>query len=121
VGVDRSRMEHPSLQPAVAAALRAALARLDQAFSVTDVDGAALTEIAGTFDDVLLWEAWQVHRDQVEGHPERYGPETLRLLRAASAVNEDAHQAPLPPRTRLHPRPAQGYAGLHVLITPAAP
>jgi len=121
VGVDRSRMEHPSLQPAVAAALRAALARLDQAFSVTDVDGAALTEIAGTFDDILLWEAWQVHRDQVEGHPERYGPETLRLLRAASAVNEDAYQAALRRRTGLLPGAAQVYEGIDVLITPAAP
>jgi len=121
VGVDRSRMEHPSLQPAVAAALRAALARLDQAFSVTDVDGAALTEIAGTFDDILLWEAWQVHRDQVEGHPERYGPETLRLLRAASAVNEDAYQAALRRRTGLLPSAAQVYEGIDVLITPAAP
>jgi len=114
-------MEHPSLQPAVAAALRAALARLDQAFSVTDVDGAALTEIAGTFDDILLWEAWQVHRDQVEGHPERYGPETLRLLRAASAVNEDAYQAALRRRTGLLPSAAQVYEGIDVLITPAAP
>ena len=121
VGVDRSRMEHPSLQPAVAAALRDALTRLGQAFSVTDVDGSVLTEIAGTFDDILLWEAWQVHRDQVEGHPERYGPETLRLLRAASAVNEDAYQAALRRRTGLLPSAAQVYEGIDVLITPAAP
>jgi len=121
VGADRSRIGHPSLQPAVAAALRDALTRLGQEFSVTDVDGAALTEIAGTFDDILLWEAWQVHRDQVEGHPERYGPETLRLLRAASAVNEDAYQAALRRRTGLLPSAAQVYEGIDVLITPAAP
>ncbi len=121
VGADRSRMEHPSLQPAVAAVLRGALTRLGQAFSVTDVDGSALTEIAGTFDDILLWEAWQVHRDQVESHPERYGPETLRLLRAASAVDEDAYQAALRRRTGLLSGAARVYQGIDVLITPAAP
>jgi len=39
VGADRSRMEHPTLQPAVAATLRDALTRMGQAFSVIDVDG----------------------------------------------------------------------------------
>jgi 2-dehydropantoate 2-reductase len=121
LGADRFRLEHPSLQPAVAAALRDALTRLGQAFSVTDVDGGALTEIAGTFDDILLWEAWQVHRDQVQTHPERYGPETLRLLRTGSTVSEDAYQAALRRREDLRPRAAQVYRDAEVLITPAAP
>ena len=121
LGADWFRLEHPSLQPAVAAALHDALTRLGQAFSMTDVDGAALTEIAGTFDDILLWEAWQVHRDQVQTHPERYGPETLRLLRTASTVSEDAYQAALRRREDLRPRAAQVYRDADVLITPAAP
>ena len=121
LGADRFCLEHPSLQPAVAAALRDALTRLGQAFSVTDVDGAALTKIAGTFDDILLWEAWQVHRDQVQTHPERYGPEALRLLRTASTVSEDAYQAALRRREDLRPRAAQVYRDAGVLITPAAP
>ncbi len=95
--------------------------RLGQAFSVTDADGSGLTEIAGTFDDILLWEAWQVHRDQVETHPERYGPETLRLLRTASTVTEDAYQAALRRREDLRPRAAQVYRDVDVLLTPAAP
>ncbi len=121
LGADRSRMSHPSLQPAVAAALRAAVDRLGRAFSVADADGSGLTEIAGTFDDILLWEAWQVHRDQVESHPERYGPETLRLLRTASAVTEDAYRAALRRREDLRPRAAEVYQGIDVLLTPAAP
>jgi Asp-tRNA(Asn)/Glu-tRNA(Gln) amidotransferase A subunit family amidase len=88
---------------------------------MTDVDGSALTEIAGTFDDILLWEAWQVHRDQVQNHPERYGPETLRLLRTASTVSADAYQAALRRREELRPRAAQVYRDADVLITPAAP
>jgi len=121
LGVDRFRMEHPSLQPAVAAALGAAVDRLGQAFPVADADGSGLTEIAGTFDDILLWEAWQVHRDQVEHHPERYGPETLRLLRTGSTVTEDAYRAALRRREDLLPRAAEAYRDIDVLLTPAAP
>jgi 2-dehydropantoate 2-reductase len=121
LGVDRSRMEHPSIQPGVAAALREAVSRLGQAFSVADADGSGLTEIAATGEDILLWEAWQVHRDQVERHPEWYGPETLRLLQTASRTSEDAYRAALRRREELRPRAAQAYQGVDVLLTPAAP
>jgi Asp-tRNA(Asn)/Glu-tRNA(Gln) amidotransferase A subunit family amidase len=114
-------MDDPSIQPEVTAALRAAVGRLGRAFSVVDVDGSALTEIAGTLDDILLWEAWQVHRGQAESHPERYGPETLRLLRTASKVDEDAHQAALRRRDDLLPLAADVYRNADVLLTPAAP
>ena len=109
LGIDRSRMEHSSLQPAVAAAMREAVARLSEAFSTTDADGSGLTEITATFEDILLWEAWQVHGAQVESHPERYGPETLRLLQTASHTSEDAYRAARRRREELRPRAAQVY------------
>jgi 2-dehydropantoate 2-reductase len=121
LGAVRALLGHPHIQPGVAAVLAAALARLAGVFPVVDVDGAPLTEIAATFDDILLWEAWQVHRAQVESHPERYGPETLRLLRTGSAVSEDAYRAALRRREELLPRAAEVYAGVDVLVTPAAP
>jgi Asp-tRNA(Asn)/Glu-tRNA(Gln) amidotransferase A subunit family amidase len=121
LGVARPQLDDPSLEPGVAAALRGALERLGEAFPVVDVDGSALTEIAGTFDEIFMWEAWQVHRDQVESHPERYGPETLRLLRTASKIDEDAYQAARRRRDELLPRAAQVYLDADVLLTPAAP
>jgi len=121
LGVARPQMEDPSIQPEVTAALRAAVGRLARACSVVDVDGSALTEIAGTFDDILLWEAWQVHRGQVESHPEHYGPETLRLLRTASKVDEDAYRAALRRRDDLLPLAADVYRNADVLLTPATP
>jgi 2-dehydropantoate 2-reductase len=121
LGVARPQMGHRDIRPGVAAALRAALARLREAFPVIDVDGSALTEIAGTFDDIILWEAWQVHRAQVESHPERYGPETLRLLRTASNVRDEAYNAACRRRDELLPRAAEVYRGADVLLTPAAP
>jgi 2-dehydropantoate 2-reductase len=121
LGVARPQMDDPSLQPGVAAALRAAVERLRREFPVADAGGSALTEIAGTFDDILLWEAWQVHRGQVESHPERYGPETLRLLRTASKVDEAAYQAARRRRDDLLSRAGEVYRDADVLLTPAAP
>jgi Asp-tRNA(Asn)/Glu-tRNA(Gln) amidotransferase A subunit family amidase len=121
LGIAQPQMDRPDIRPGVAAALRAALGRLGLAFSVTDVDGSILTETAGTFSDILLWEAWQVHPVQVTRHPERYGPETLRLLRTASKVREDAYQAARRRRDDLLPRAAEVFRSADVLLTPAAP
>jgi Asp-tRNA(Asn)/Glu-tRNA(Gln) amidotransferase A subunit family amidase len=121
LGLARPQLDHPEIQPGVTAALQAALARLGGAFSVIDVDGSVLSEITETFGDIILWEAWQVHGAQVDSHPERYGPETLRLLRTASGVREDAYQAACRRRDELLPQAAQVYRGVDVLVTPAAP
>ena len=121
LAVAQSQLRHPDLQPAVAAALRQAVDRLAQAFPVTEVDGSALTEIADTFDDIFLWEAWQVHRSQAERHPERYGPETLRLLRTAATVDHARYQAARRRRDELLPAAGEVYRGVDVLLTPAAP
>jgi 2-dehydropantoate 2-reductase len=121
LGLARPQLDHPDIRPGVAAALRAALAALAGAFPVVDVDASVLSEIAGSFGDIILFEAWQVHRAQVDSHPERYGPETLRLLRTASHVTQDAYQAAGRRRDDLLPRAAQVYRGVDVLVTPAAP
>ncbi len=116
-----SQLQHPELQPAVAAALQQAIDRLAQAHAVTEVDGSALTEMAETFDHIFLWEVWQVHRSQVERHPERYGPETLRLLRTAATIDRASYQAACRRRDELLPATAEVYRGADVLLTPAAP
>ena len=121
LGLVRAQLEHPDIRPGVAAALRDALARLGRAFSMRDVDGPFWGEINDPFGQILLWEAWQVHRAQVESHPERYGPETLRLLRTGSTVSDDAYQAARRRRDDLLPRAAEVYREVDVLVTPAAP
>jgi 2-dehydropantoate 2-reductase len=121
LAVAQSQLQHPDLQPAVAAALQQAIDRLAQTFPVAEVDGSALTEIADTFDDIFLWEAWQVHRSQAERHPERYGPETLRLLRTAATIDHASYQAARQRRDGLLPAAAEVYRGVDVLLTPAAP
>jgi 2-dehydropantoate 2-reductase len=121
LGLLRAQLDHPDLRPGVAAALRDALARLGRAFATRDVAGPFWDEINAPFGQILLWEAWRVHRDQVESHPERYGPETLRLLRTASTVSDDAYAAARRRRDDLLPRAAEVYRDIDVLVTPAAP
>jgi len=121
LGPVRAQLEDPAIRPGVAALLRDALARLRRAFPTQDVGASVLSEITDAFGHIILWEAWQVHRAQAESHPERYGPETLRLLRTASTVSEDAYQAALRRRDDLLPRAAEVYRDVDVLITPAAP
>ena len=121
LGLAKPQLDHPDIRPGVAAALQTALARLRSKFPTVDVDGSVLSEIAGTFSDIILFEAWQVHRAQVNSHPERYGPETLRLLRTASNVTDDAYQAARRRRDALLPRAAEAYRDIDVLLTPAAP
>jgi 2-dehydropantoate 2-reductase len=121
LAVVQPQLRHPDLHPAVAAVLQQAIGRLAEAHAVTEVDGSALAEIAETFDDIFLWEAWQVHRGQVERDPERYGPETLRLLRTAATVDRASYQAACRRRDELLPAAADVYRGADVLLTPAAP
>ena len=80
-----------------------------------------MIEIAGTFDDIFLREAWKVHRGQVQSHPERYGPETLRLLQTASKIDDGSYRAACRRRDELLPRAADVYQSADVLLTPAAP
>jgi 2-dehydropantoate 2-reductase len=121
LGLAKPQLDHPDLRPGIAAALRAALERLRAKFPTVDVDGSVLSEIAGSFGEIALFEAWQVHRDQVGSHPERYGPDTLRLLRTASTVTDEAYAAARRRRDDLLPRAAEAYRGVDVLVTPAAP
>jgi Asp-tRNA(Asn)/Glu-tRNA(Gln) amidotransferase A subunit family amidase len=121
LGLLRAQLEHPDIRPGVAAALTGALARLGRAFAVRDVDGPFWGEVDAPFGQILLWEAWQVHHDQVESHPERYGPETLRLLRTGSTVSDGAYAAARRRRDDLLPRAAEVYRDVDVLVTPAAP
>jgi 2-dehydropantoate 2-reductase len=121
LGLARPQLDHPDIRPGVAAALRAALGRLAAAFPTADVDGSVLSEIAGTFGPIFMFEAWQVHGPQVGSHPERYGPETLRLLRTASRTTQDACRSACRRRDELRPAAAEVYRGIDVLVTPAAP
>ncbi|MEV6866640.1 amidase family protein [Streptosporangium subroseum] len=122
IGVIPGQLERAEVEPDVAAAVRDAIGVLrDAGCSIIEVDGSAFGELEETFSDILLFEAWQVHGERATADPGHYGPETLRLVRSASEVSEADYRKALAARERLLPAAAEVYAGIDVLLTPAAP
>ncbi|SNT60038.1 2-dehydropantoate 2-reductase [Streptosporangium subroseum] len=122
IGVIPGQLERAEVEPDVATAVRDAIGVLrDAGCSIVEVDGSAFGELEETFSDILLFEAWQVHGERATADPGHYGPETLRLVRSASEVSEADYRRALAARERLLPAAAEVYAGIDVLLTPAAP
>ena len=122
VGVLAGGLDRAEMQPDVAAAVREAVDVLRAAgCSIVEVDGSAFDALDRTFSDILLFEAWREHGARVGVDPGHYGPETLRLLRSGAGVSEAGYRKALAERERLLPAAAEVYAGVDVLLTPAAP
>jgi Asp-tRNA(Asn)/Glu-tRNA(Gln) amidotransferase A subunit family amidase len=122
VGVLPGQLERAEVEPDVATAVRGAIGVLrDAGCSIIEVDGSAFDELEETFSDILLFEAWQAHGTRVTADSGHYGPETLRLLRSGAEVSEADYRKALARRERLLPAAAEVYAGIDVLLTPAAP
>ncbi len=122
IGVVPGQLERAELAPDVASSLRAAVAALRAAgCEFVDVDDAPFVALEATFTDILLFEAWQAHGARVTADPDHYGPETLRLLRSGAQVTRSAYESALAERSRVLPAAIARYAGIDVLLTPAAP
>ena len=122
IGYIPSHLKHPALSAEVAECIQEAMKVLKGAGSTfVEIDNAPFAALEETFEDILLYEAWQVHSQQVSSAPESYGPETLRLLQAAAQVSESAYQKALARRLELLPAARALYNDIDLLLTPAAP
>jgi 2-dehydropantoate 2-reductase len=122
VGVVSAQLELGAMEPQVVVALREAVEKLRLAGAqLEEVDYTAFAELHHTFDDILMWEAWQVHGEKVRHNPSHYGPDTLRLLQLASKSTAAAYEAAQSRRQTLMPKVQSAYRGIDVLLTPAAP
>lgn len=122
VGIIAGQLDVAVLDPEIAAALRHAIATLTESGClVIELDGSALDAVTTTFDDILLYEAWQVHGVRIGSDPDHYGPETLRLLRSGAEISEQRYADALALRLRLLPAAADIFAQIDVLLTPAVP
>ena len=122
IGILPSHFKIAELEDDVKNCVKGALKRLEElGGTVIEIDETIIQELEKTFEDILLYEAWQVHGDKIESNPEHYGPETLRLLISANAVTESAYTSALAVRKELLPQMSALYEVIDVLITPACP
>ena len=122
IGIIAGQLDAAVLDPEIAAVLRQAIATLTTSgCSVVTVDGSALDAVTAPFEDILLYEAWQVHAARITSDPEHYGPETLRLLRSGAEISDRRYADALALRLRLLPAAAAIFVGIDVLLTPAVP
>jgi 2-dehydropantoate 2-reductase len=121
LGVLTTQMQDPSLQPEMAATLRAALSRLREVGKLVNVDDAPFRAIDAIFGDIFAWEAWQELRPLLGDGPERLGPATVDLLRELSTVSLAQYRCASAMRDKLAARCADTYTGVDLLLGPAVP
>ena len=122
IGIISSYFDLPSLEEEVAKSIKRALDQLTSAGAlITEVDDTVFKELEKTFEDILLFEAWQVHGEKTSMEPSHFGPETLRLLLAAKEITQTAYEKASKRRRELLPLACEIYRSIDVLLTPAAP
>jgi 2-dehydropantoate 2-reductase len=121
VGVVTSQFNDPVIYDDVRTSLNDAVALLRDHVDIVEIDGSAFEEMRHTFDDIILYEAWQVHGKRVEENPGHYGPDTLRMFLSSADTTVEAYQKALDERDRLMPSTDALYEGVDVILTPAAP
>ena len=122
IGILPSHFKIAELEDDVKNCVKGALKRLEElGGTIIEIDETVIKELEKTFEDILLYEAWQVHGEKIKSNPEHYGPETLRLLISAKEVTESTYTRALAVRNELLPQMSELYEAIDVLITPACP
>jgi 2-dehydropantoate 2-reductase len=118
IGLVTDQLGHPALQPDVRGVLQDAITALRAVVAVTEVDGGVFGQLGELYEEIVLAEAWLVHRDQLQRDPGCYGPDTRKLLESGAAISPAARQAAGRRREELRPAAAAAYARADVLLTP---
>jgi 2-dehydropantoate 2-reductase len=122
LGIVEQQFADPVLAPEMAAVLRSGLRKLAEAgLPMREVDDAPLAALRELFDEILLWELWQVHGATVSRDPAHYGPETLRLLQTGATITESAYRTALRRRDELLADAATIYREVDVVLSPVVP
>jgi Asp-tRNA(Asn)/Glu-tRNA(Gln) amidotransferase A subunit family amidase len=96
IGVLRRQTGDPALTPGVRDRVAEAVDALGSAgFELVDVDLPELDLVDDALGPIVLYEAWQVHRDLFEREGDGYGPGTRALLELGAKVSEDDYRAAL--------------------------
>ena len=121
VGVLSDQMNDPIITDQVRASLKDALACIGADAEIVEVDGKPFSDIRSTIDDIILYEAWQVHGPRVENNPGHYGPETLRLFQTSAGVSKEDYDAAIAKRASLLAATESAYDGVDILVNPSTP
>ena len=122
IGIISAHFDLPQLEQEVADSIRAAIAKLVAAGAhIIEVNDQIFKDLETTFEDILLYEVWQIHGDKVKSDPDHFGPETLRLFQAAESVTKEVYESAVAKRAALLPNVKALYEGIDVLLTPSAP
>jgi Asp-tRNA(Asn)/Glu-tRNA(Gln) amidotransferase A subunit family amidase len=119
VGVLRRQLDDPDVRPGVRARVVEALDQLRAAgFQLLDVDVPELDIADEALGAIILWEAYEVHRELLAGEGERYGPGTRALLEAGAEVTTGAYTEALSAKERVAAGFARVFADVDVLAGP---
>ena len=121
VGVFMDQVNDPAVSQDVRACLLEAIEKIRKTSDVSELDDATFVAIRPTIDDIILYEAWQVHGDLATSDPSHFGPETLRLLNTASGTTREQYDAALARRDELLEAAGEWYRDIDVLLTPSTP
>jgi 2-dehydropantoate 2-reductase len=121
IGVFMGQINDPAVTDEVRECLLSALETLRATCDVRELDDATFVAIRPTIDNIILYEAWQVHGELATSDPSHFGPETLRLLKAASGATREQYDAALARRDELLEAAGEWYRDIDVLLTPSTP
>jgi len=111
---------HDDVRVAVQTAIELLRADGDR-FTLVNVGGTALDLLNEPIEDIILFEAWQVHGAMMTQDPAHFGAPTARLLRTAQGVSEGAYRTALSRKAALLPGALDLLEGVDILVGPAAP
>jgi Asp-tRNA(Asn)/Glu-tRNA(Gln) amidotransferase A subunit family amidase len=121
IGVFMGQINDPAVTDDVRASLLDALARLRKEHEIIELDDEIFVALRPTIDDIILFEAWQVHGELASSTPSHFGPETLRLINSASGVTREQYESALARRAELLGAAREWYRDIDVLLTPSTP
>lgn len=122
VGYIPAQVRSEALQADVRASLLESLRKLTEAgYQTVEMSVGTLQELAALFDPIFMHEVWLVHGERVKTDPDHFGPDTLRLLRAAEAADAAAYETALEERERLASALNSQLSTVDLLLTPAVP
>lgn len=122
VGAFVGQLDGELLDPEVAIAMAEASSRLARAgWIIEPLDPSLLPALDETFDVILGYEAYQVHRAQLARDRSHFGPDTARVLLAGGGISQDAYEKALARRAELVRELARALAGIDLVVGATAP